>query len=29
MMQLVMVKSTPGLKLHLNFISHRDGQCDG
>ena len=29
MMQNMMVKSTPKLKLHTNFISHRDGICDG
>ena len=29
MMQNVMVKSTPKLKLHANFISHGDGICDG
>ena len=29
MMQNEMVKATPKLKLHANFMSHRDGICDG
>ena len=29
MMRNVMVKITPKLKLHTNFISHHDGICDG
>ena len=29
MMENVMVKCTPKVKLHVNFISHHDGKCDG